>query len=128
LNGENNFSVRLDPPELGRIEVNLNVRADGHAQAELSADKPQTLELLQKDASTLERALKDAGLNLAGGLAFSLKGDGRSQTWRDTQNSSRGRSLQIGATDAASANAAIVAGSALAHAYGLSTTRLDISV
>jgi flagellar hook-length control protein FliK len=129
LNGENNFSVRLDPPELGRIEVNLNVRADGHAQAELSADKPQTLQLLQQDASQLERALKDAGLNLAGGLAFSLKGDGRSQTWRDTQNGSRGRSLQISATDAVSANAAIAAGSAFAaHAYGLSTTRLDISV
>jgi flagellar hook-length control protein FliK len=127
--GENNFSIRLDPPELGRIEVNLNVNSDGHAQAALTADKPQTLELMQKDASTLERALKDAGLNLAGGMTFSLKGDGKSQAWRDTQNGSRGRSLSIAAVDAASANAAITTSAALAaKAYGLPVALLDIRV
>jgi flagellar hook-length control protein FliK len=128
-NGDNNFSIRLDPPELGRIEVNLHVRSDGHAQAELTADKPQTLELLQKDASSLERALKDAGLNLAGGLAFSLKGEGKSQAWRDMQNGSRGRALQIAAVDAANANADVAISAALAgHAYGIPTARLDIRV
>jgi flagellar hook-length control protein FliK len=127
--GDNNFSIRLDPPELGRIEVNLNVRSDGHARAELSADKPQTLELLQRDASSLERALKDAGINLAGGLAFSLKGDGKSQAWRDMQNGARGRALQIAAVDAANANAdAAVAAALVRNPYGLSTARLDIRV
>jgi flagellar hook-length control protein FliK len=127
--GDNNFSIRLDPLDLGRIEVNLNVRSDGHARAELSADKPQTLELLQKDAPALERALKDAGLNLAGGLAFSLKGDGRSQTWRDPQSGSRGRALQIAAVDAANANADVAVSTALAaHAYGLPKARLDIRI
>ncbi len=127
-NGESNFSIRLDPVELGKIEINLSVDAHGHAQAELSADKPQTLELLQKDASALERALKDAGLNMSGGLSFSLKGDGRSQTWRDPQGG-RSRGLQIGAADAASANASITARAALAaQAYGLPTTQLDIRV
>jgi flagellar hook-length control protein FliK len=128
-NGENNFSIRLDPPELGRIEVNLNVNSDGHAQANLSADKPQTLELLQKDSSALERALKDAGLNLAGGMTFSLKGEGRSQAWRDMQNGSRDRTIQIAATDAANANAAIQTGAALAaRAYGIPVALLDIRV
>jgi chemotaxis protein MotD len=127
--GENNFSVRLDPPELGRIEVHLNVDSDGNAQASLTADKPQTLELMQKDASSLERALKDAGLNLAGGMSFSLKGDGKSQAWRDTQNTSRGRNLQIASVDAASANAAITSSAALAaQAYGLPVARLDIRI
>jgi chemotaxis protein MotD len=127
--GDRNFSIRLDPPELGRIEVHLNVNSDGHAEAELRADRPQTLELLQKDASQLERALKDAGLNLAGSLAFSLKGEGKSGAWRDGQNSQRGRVLQIGAADAASANAALAGSAALAaQAYGLSTARLDIRV
>jgi len=126
--GDSHFSIRLDPPELGKIEVNLNVDAHGHADAELSADKPQTLELLQKDASTLERALKDAGLNLSGGLAFSLKGDGRSQAWRDSQNS-RGRAVQLAAVDAASASAAMTARGALAaQAYGLPMSNLDIRV
>jgi hypothetical protein len=126
--GDNRFSIRLDPPELGKIEVNLSVDARGHAQAELSADKPQTLEMLQRDSSTLERALRDAGLNLTGGLAFSLKGDGRSQAWRDPQ-AGRGRGLQIAAAEAASANAALTARAALvAQAYGLPTSHLDIRV
>jgi hypothetical protein len=127
--GDRNFSIRLDPPELGRVEVNLNVNAQGHAEAEFSADRPQTLELLQRDASSLERALKEAGLNLAGGLAFSLKGDGRSGGWRDSHGSARGRALQITSVDAARANAAIAAGAgSAAHAYGFSASRLDIRV
>jgi hypothetical protein len=127
--GDRNFSIRLDPPELGRIEVNLNVNSDGHAEAELRADRPQTLELLQRDASALERALKDAGLNLAGSLAFSLKGEGKSGAWRDAQSSQRGRIQQIAAIDAASATAALAGSAALAaHAYDISTARLDIRV
>ena len=127
--GSSNFSIRLDPPELGRIEVNLNVNSDGHAEAQLSADKPQTLELLQKDAPQLERALRDVGLNLAGGLAFSLKGDGRSQAWRDGQGNGRGRALQIGTVDSANANVALATSAALAaQAYGLPTARLDIRI
>jgi flagellar hook-length control protein FliK len=127
--GDRNFSIRLDPPELGRIEVNLNVNSQGHAEAEFSADRPQTLELLQRDASSLERALKDAGLNLAGGLAFSLKGEGRSGGWRDPQGSARGRALQIAAVDAARASSAIVVGAgSAAQAYGFSASHLDIRV
>jgi flagellar hook-length control protein FliK len=127
--GDKNFSIRLDPPELGHVEVNLNVNAQGHAQAELRADRPQTLELLQKDASALERALRDAGLSMGGGLTFSLKGDGKSGAWRDSQSAARGRNLQIAPVDAARANAAMAGSAALAaQAYGFSTRRLDIRV
>ena len=127
--GDRNFSIRLDPPEFGHVEVNLNVNAQGHAQAELRADRPQTLDLLQKDSSVLERALKDAGLNLAGGLSFSLKGDGRSGAWRDSQTPARERALQIAPADAARATAGMAGSAALAaHAYGFSSTRLDIRV
>ena len=128
--GDRNFSIRLDPPELGRIEVSLSVNATGHAQAEITADKPQTLDLLQRDAPALERALKDAGLNLAGGFAFSLKGEGKpGGTWRDMQHGSRGRNLQIAATDPAIASASLSGTAALAaRAYGFSSARLDIKV
>jgi hypothetical protein len=106
------------------------VNSTGHAQAEISADKPQTLDLLQRDAPALERALKDAGLNLAGGFAFSLKGEGRSGgSWRDLQHGARGRALHIAATEAASANASLNGSAALAaRAYGMSASRLDIRV
>ena len=127
--GDRNFSIRLDPPELGRVEISLNVSATGHAQAEFTADKPQTLDLLQRDAPALERALKDAGLNLAGGFAFSLKGENRQgSSWRDMQHG-RARGLNITAVDAAAANANLSGAVALAaRAYGLATSRLDIRV
>ena len=71
--GDSRFTIRLDPPELGRIEVNLSVTSHGHAQAVLAVEKPQTLDLLLRDAPALERALKDAGLELGSNLSFSLK-------------------------------------------------------
>jgi len=74
LGGTKQFDIRLDPPELGRVEVRLSIDATGKAQAHLTADQPQTLDLLQKDASTLTRALRDAGLNVnQDGLNFSLR-------------------------------------------------------
>lgn len=73
--GDRHFDIRLDPPELGRIDVHLFVDQSGRAQAHLSADKPHTLALLQRDSAELQRGLKDAGLELSNsGLNFSLKG------------------------------------------------------
>ena len=129
FDGDRNFSIRLDPPELGRVEVSLSVNSAGHAQAEIAADKPQTLDLLQRDAPVLERALKDAGLNLAGGFAFSLKGEGKSGgNWRDLQRDARGRDLHITA-DSTTASASLNGAAAIAaRAFGIATTRLDIRV
>jgi flagellar hook-length control protein FliK len=72
--GAKQFDIRLDPPELGRVEVRLSIDAHGKAEAHLTADQPQTLDLLQKDAPALARALRDAGLNVQqDALNFSLK-------------------------------------------------------
>jgi flagellar hook-length control protein FliK len=126
--GESQFQIRLDPPSLGRIEIHLNMDSQGNAQAQLSADRPQTLDALQRDSGALERALKDAGLDLPGGLSFSLKGDGKSAAWRDSQNSGRGRALQIDAIDAANSTAALSGLTSTGQAWGAVSTRLDIRV
>jgi chemotaxis protein MotD len=74
LAGKNRFEIRLDPPELGRIEVHLDVDRDGNVTSHLIADRQDTLNLLQRDASGLQRALQDAGLKTAdSGLQFSLR-------------------------------------------------------
>lgn len=94
-NGEKHFDIRLDPPELGRVEVKLSIDDAGKAQANLAVEKPHTLELLQRDRSTLERALRDAGLDLTGGsLNFSLKGQDREQNGGAPQ---RSRALSVSA-------------------------------
>ena len=74
LAGNHHFDIRLDPPELGRIEVRLKVDRDGQVTSHLIADRRDTLDLLRRDVPGLERALQDAGLKTAGnGLQFSLR-------------------------------------------------------
>jgi len=126
LGGAKQFDIRLDPPELGRVEVRLSIDATGKASAHLSADQPQTLTLLQKDASVLTRALRDAGLDVSqNGLNFSL----RQQSGQDTGaganpggRRSSGRSLSLTATSSIEATAASAAYSGAADGH------LDIRV
>ncbi len=74
LDGKNHFEIRLDPPELGRIEVRLAVDRDGNTTTRLIADRSDTLNLLRSNSSGLERALQDAGLKTAdNSLQFSLR-------------------------------------------------------
>jgi flagellar hook-length control protein FliK len=109
--GAKQFDIRLDPPELGRVEVRLSIDATGKASAHLSADQPQTLDLLQKDAPTLTRALRDAGLDVSqNGLNFSLRQQsGDTGAGNNQGRSTGGRSFSLTATsnvDATSASAA----------------------
>jgi chemotaxis protein MotD len=72
--GKQSFEIRLDPPELGRIDVRLDVDRHGHVTSRLVVDRPETLDLLRRDAGGLERALQDAGLKTSdNGLQFSLR-------------------------------------------------------
>jgi flagellar hook-length control protein FliK len=67
------IDVRLDPPELGRVQVSLEVSADNKVSAVVAAENPATLADLVRSARELERALQDAGLDLdGGGLSFDL--------------------------------------------------------
>jgi chemotaxis protein MotD len=72
--GKNRFEIRLDPPELGRIDVRLDVDKEGQVSSRLVVERVETLELLRRDASQLERALQQAGLRTSdGGLEFQLR-------------------------------------------------------
>jgi len=72
--GEKHFEIRLDPPDLGRIEVQLSVDSSGRATSHLVVDRADTLDLLRRDAPALERALHSAGLTTDdGALQFSLR-------------------------------------------------------
>ena len=124
--GLKQFDIRLDPPELGRVEVHLSVDATGKAQATLIADRPQTLQLLQNDSGNLGRALKDAGLNVAdNGLSFSLRGQDR-QGGDSGSGPQRGRSLSVRAL--AGIDAASQASSLSSNALSPNGVGVDIRV
>ena len=78
--GKNHFEIRLDPPELGRIDVKLDIDGDGNVSTRLVVDRADTLDLLKRDASTLERALQQSGLKTSDhALEFSLRQQGFAQ-------------------------------------------------
>src|SRR5262249_39075982 len=91
--GKNRFEIRLDPPELGRIDVKLDVDRSGNVTSRLVVDKPETLNLLRTNAPQLERALQDAGLKTGdNGLQFSLRDQSSGGQNQANQNNNNGAS------------------------------------
>lgn len=77
--GENRFEIRLDPIELGKLDISMSVDHDGRVQAVVRAERPETLDMLQRDARVLENQLRQSGLNVdSNSLSFSL-GNGNNQ-------------------------------------------------
>ncbi len=77
--GNRVFDIRLDPAELGKVDVRLELRADNRVHAVLTAERPETLQELQRNARELERALNEAGLELGEeGLDFQMQDEGQS--------------------------------------------------
>ncbi len=88
LQGIKEFQIRLDPAELGRVEVKLEIGEDKSVTAKVVVDRVETLHLLQRDAKTLERAFEQAGLKSTdGGIDITLRdpgqqtGQGRGEAW-----------------------------------------------
>jgi hypothetical protein len=77
--------IRLDPPELGRVQIELNPTERG-LQAVVLADRPETQDLLRRHAAALARDLGDAGFGdvsldfAAGGRAGPRDEEARSAT------------------------------------------------
>lgn len=94
--GQSRFQMRLDPPELGRIEVHMKVKSGGEVEAHLIVDKPETLDMFMRDQKGLERALEQAGLKAdQGALQFSLRDEGSSRQFAfsgDGQGNGSGQS------------------------------------
>lgn len=85
--GANRFQLRLDPPELGRVDVRMEVSAEGKLSAVIAVERPETLDLLQRDSRALERSLMEAGLKTdSNSLSFSLKGGRQDQQHADLAN------------------------------------------
>lgn len=80
LSGSSQFEIRLDPLELGRIDVKLEIDKErGTVMTHMVVERVETLAMLQRDANSLQQALSQAGLDAQeGGINLSLRGDGQS--------------------------------------------------
>ncbi len=71
--GIETMTLRLDPPELGNVNVRLQFGKDKMVKAHIVVEKPETYMMLQRDAQSLERALQTAGLDTSAGEAISFE-------------------------------------------------------
>lgn len=78
--GKTSFDIRLDPGELGRIDVRIEMDKHGNVTSHLTVEKPETLTMLRQDAPQLQRALEQAGFKANdSGLQFSLRDQSQQQ-------------------------------------------------
>jgi len=71
--GQSHFQIRLDPADMGRVDVKLAIDQSGAVNARLTVERPETLDLLRRDAGQLGQALSQAGLDAGKtNLQFSL--------------------------------------------------------
>jgi flagellar hook-length control protein FliK len=97
-NGKTRFELRLDPADLGRIDVRIDVDRSGQVTSHLTVEKPETLSMLRQDAPQLQQALSDAGLKTSSnGLQFSLRDQSSSgqQNWQNNNQSSNTQRLVV---------------------------------
>ncbi len=81
--GDNQFAMRMDPPELGRVSVKLTFMQNGLVKSQIMAERPETLDLLQRDIRSLERAIEAGGHKAEpGGISFSLDSGGQESAGR----------------------------------------------
>jgi len=78
--GIDRFRIELHPASLGGVDISLEIGRDGRVDAVVRADRPETLDLLQRDARQLARALQDAGLQAdSGSFSFQRRDEGGRQ-------------------------------------------------
>lgn len=78
IGGGETIAIRLDPADMGRIEVRLSFNDGGALQAVVAADNPASLDLLRRESPELVRALADAGVSAdAGSFRFDTRSGGQ---------------------------------------------------
>ena len=90
VKGIDKIDISLKPQELGNIEIKMQLAKDGRLNAHIVASRPETVEMLQKETSTLEQAFRDAGFQMEdGSLSFSLRDDGQANENKEKNSSLR---------------------------------------
>lgn len=119
------YEIRLDPAELGRVDVRIEVGADKKVHAVLAAHDSAALTDLMRGQRSLERALSDAGVDVAdGGIKFELSNQNNNSAG-DQNASERNASANVW-RGFSSLNVAVDAQTAAAARPWRPSSRLDL--
>ncbi|MGQ3263446.1 flagellar hook-length control protein FliK [Phenylobacterium sp.] len=72
------FDIQLTPEGLGRVDVRVDIDAQGKLTAAMAFDNPHAANEMRGRSGELMRALEQAGFDLSGGLSFNSPQDQRS--------------------------------------------------
>ncbi len=90
--GTTRFNLELNPGDLGRVDVRLEISASGGVRAAFTFENAHAASELGRRADELQKSLETAGFNLSGGVSFDVAGDrsqGRSPAWTDARDDRR---------------------------------------
>ena len=97
-NGLHSASLQLNPAEMGPVSVRIALEGST-AQVEFQADRASTRQAIEASLPALATALREAGINLAGGGVFEQH-SGRQPPREDTapgrRDASQGRDFASG--------------------------------
>lgn len=79
-------TIHLDPPELGAMELKLEVNEDRQTQVQVQVQNPQVKEALESSATRLREMLEKEGLQLAN---LDVSDQGQQQQQGDSDSSSQ---------------------------------------
>lgn len=88
------FDVQLDPHGLGKVDVHIEIGAQGRITAGMTFDNPQAAADVKARAAELQRALEQAGFDISGGISFDVADDRgqpqqQNQAWQNESDASR---------------------------------------
>lgn len=117
---QRHFKIRLDPVELGSVDVSLSISKDGTVRTHIVVERAATLFQLTQDAPKLEQAFQSQANGGSFNLSFSLRQDGQGQQ--------EGRASFGGGSDAEAGDAPSAQPSLLRPLHAHALHRLDLTI
>lgn len=72
---KNVIDLHLEPAHLGKVQIKFDFGAEGRSHVTVVAENKDTLDILRKDSSQIEKILQDNGIKAdSGSLSFNLQG------------------------------------------------------
>lgn len=90
VKGIDKIDISLKPEDLGHVEIKMQIGRDGKLQAHIISTRPETMEALQKEMQSLEKAFNDAGFQTdEGSLSFSFRDGNQANQNQERENGLR---------------------------------------
>jgi len=84
IKGVDKVEIKLNPADLGQLEIKMQIGKDGRLHTQIIASNAETLDLLQKDLSSLKDAFNNAGYQTDdGSFSFSYRGEEQNDNERE---------------------------------------------